>query len=280
MSLDRRDESDVSLSLAKRARRRLIGAVALVLLAAIVLPMVMDQAPNRQPESEVQIHIPGQNEAPPFNPPLTPPAEEHAAPAQNAAASPETGVSPPETVPPSSPSASSSTATPTTTTPKPARIEKPAEKTDSKAASTAAPPQAQAAQTAPAAQTAKTAQADAEAKRREAEARRAAAILSGASSDAAAPPQGGGKTATASAAPAGAGQYVIQIGAFSNQTNLKQTQDKLGAVGVKTYTEVISLPKGSVTRLRAGPFPSREAAEKALQKMKSVGVSGDISARS
>ncbi|MCL2829294.1 MAG: SPOR domain-containing protein [Betaproteobacteria bacterium] len=252
---EHRDESDTSLLFAKRARRRLIGAVALVLLAAIVLPMVMDRTP-RQNEVEVQIHIPGQNEAPPFNPPLAPPPEEKpaVAPAVPVPAAPHPEASPPA---PSTPAV----------TLKPARIEKPEEKPDNK-------PAASVPQHAQQTQGAKPQQPPTpeEAKRQEAEARRAAAILSGASPNAA-----GGSS---SVSPPSAGQYVIQIGAFSNQANLKQTQNKLGSIGIKTYTEALSLPKGSVTRLRAGPFPSHEAAEKALRKMKDIGISGEISAHS
>ena len=51
-------ENDAQLELKKRARRRLVGAAALAVLAAIVLPMVMDQAPKQQPAQDIQIRIP------------------------------------------------------------------------------------------------------------------------------------------------------------------------------------------------------------------------------
>ena len=47
--------------LKKRARRRLIGAVALALLAAIVLPMVMDHQPA-PPLKDIQVRIPSPDE--------------------------------------------------------------------------------------------------------------------------------------------------------------------------------------------------------------------------
>jgi DedD protein len=65
------DSSDASLQLKKRARRRLVGAVAFAGLAAVVLPMVMDDEPKQQLQ-DVQIHIPGQEQAPPFAPKLEP----------------------------------------------------------------------------------------------------------------------------------------------------------------------------------------------------------------
>ena len=46
-----------NLELKKRSRRRLVGAAALALLAAIILPMVMDQEPGT-PTQDIQITIP------------------------------------------------------------------------------------------------------------------------------------------------------------------------------------------------------------------------------
>ncbi len=54
-------ENDAQLELKKRARRRLVGAAALAVLAAIVLPMVMDQTPKQQPAQDIQIRIPAQD---------------------------------------------------------------------------------------------------------------------------------------------------------------------------------------------------------------------------
>lgn len=50
-------------SLKRRGRRRLVGAVALVLAAVIVLPMVFDREP-RPPAARVSVRIPGEGEAP------------------------------------------------------------------------------------------------------------------------------------------------------------------------------------------------------------------------
>ena len=55
-------------TLKRRGRRRLVGAVALVLLAVIVLPMVFDQEP-RSTLPPVNVRIPGENDKP-FNPKL------------------------------------------------------------------------------------------------------------------------------------------------------------------------------------------------------------------
>jgi DedD protein len=57
------ESPDPQLQLKKRARRRLVGAVAFAGLAAVVLPMVMDEEPKR-PIQDVQIRIPGQDQVP------------------------------------------------------------------------------------------------------------------------------------------------------------------------------------------------------------------------
>jgi DedD protein len=59
-------------TLKRRGRRRLVGAVALVLLAVIVLPMVFDPAPRQSPPP-VSVRLPGENDAP-FNPKPVPKA--------------------------------------------------------------------------------------------------------------------------------------------------------------------------------------------------------------
>jgi len=54
------EQQDVE-TLKKRGRRRLVGAVALVLLAVIVLPMVFDPEP-KSTLPPVSVRIPGENE--------------------------------------------------------------------------------------------------------------------------------------------------------------------------------------------------------------------------
>ena len=49
-------------TLKRRGRRRLVGAIALVLLAVIVLPMVFDEPPPAAPP--VSVRIPGEDDTP------------------------------------------------------------------------------------------------------------------------------------------------------------------------------------------------------------------------
>ena len=69
------EQQDVE-TLKRRGRRRLVGAVALVLLAVIGLPMVFDPEP-KSTLAPVSVRIPGENDAPPFTPkPVPKPATE------------------------------------------------------------------------------------------------------------------------------------------------------------------------------------------------------------
>ncbi|WP_301100507.1 SPOR domain-containing protein [Propionivibrio sp.] len=190
------DSPDVHLQLKKRARRRLVGAIAVAGLAAVVLPMVMDEEPKQQVQ-DVQIRIPGQNQTP-FNPKVSKPAVVSA-----------TGEKPqtPEKIEPAPPPVASVVA-----------VNKPAEK----------------------------------------------------------PPV---KPAEIPAIASDNESYLILIGAFSNPANVKQLQTKIGELGIRVFTESLDSPDGKKTRVRAGPFASREAADKALAKMKRIGVSGVVAAK-
>ena len=66
---------------------------------------------------------------------------------------------------------------------------------------------------------------------------------------------------------------------FSNEANVKNLKAKLAEQGIRTFSEPLDTPQGKKTRVRAGPFASREAAEKALEKMQRIGVSGAIAAK-
>ena len=67
--------------------------------------------------------------------------------------------------------------------------------------------------------------------------------------------------------------YFIQIGVFANTENARQQAAKASSAGVKVYTEPGKGEKGEpFTRVRAGPFTNRDAAERAREKLKEVGL--------
>jgi len=66
--------------------------------------------------------------------------------------------------------------------------------------------------------------------------------------------------------------YVVPLGAFTHADNAKQVRDKATSAGIKSYTETVKVAQGESTRVRAGPFANRDSAEKARQKLKSLGM--------
>ena len=74
-------------------------------------------------------------------------------------------------------------------------------------------------------------------------------------------------------------QYVLLIGAYAQASNVSALTARLAEIGIKTYTETLDMPQGRRTRVRAGPFASREAALQAQEKMKRIGVNGQLAAR-
>src|SRR5688572_7599897 len=78
----------------------------------------------------------------------------------------------------------------------------------------------------------------------------------------------------AAEAPKPVEEFVVQVGAF---TNPQSALARLKSAKIPHYTEI----QGGLTRVRAGPFASREAAEKALEQLKGLGFQpGAVSSKS
>jgi DedD protein len=70
-------------------------------------------------------------------------------------------------------------------------------------------------------------------------------------------------------------EFVVQVGVFSKP---QAAIAKLKAAKVPHYTEPM---QGNLTRVRAGPFPTRQAADKALEQLKGLGFQpGAVSTKS
>lgn len=78
------------------------------------------------------------------------------------------------------------------------------------------------------------------------------------------------------AAEADAGRYIVQVGAFADANAAQGTRTKIERLGLRTYTQVASTPAGNRVRVRVGPFPTREEADKALAKARSAGYSAVV----
>ena len=70
--------------------------------------------------------------------------------------------------------------------------------------------------------------------------------------------------------------FAVQVGAFKDEDKLKQARDKLAAARITHYIERIDTQSGALTRLRAGPYATREAADKALAAVKAAALEGQV----
>ena len=230
--------SEEELQLRKRARRRLIGAIALVTIVAVFLPMVLDHEP-KPVNQDISIQIPSPN-AGTFTSKIVP-------------------------VVPGSPDAKSAVKPGTEA---PAKLQSPASGGPPKVAA-AAPAAKPVAETPPAYDTEAAPPKPVAPRQPKSQARPAPKPPA----KSAPPPKAADK---AKADAKGAGGYVVQVAALHDADKAKQMQEQIAAAGVKSYTEVVPTAKGSVTRVRAGPFGSRDEAETMREKLKGMGLNGNI----
>lgn len=76
--------------------------------------------------------------------------------------------------------------------------------------------------------------------------------------------------------PIAKGAFVVQVGAFSDAEKIKESVARIKDAGLPHYTETVAVSGGKVTRVRAGPFETKHAAEAALAKIKLAGGDGKI----
>ncbi|AOK25931.1 sporulation protein [Burkholderia ubonensis] len=229
---------DPTLPEKQRARRRLVGAIALVVAAVIVLPMVLDSHPKPVTD-DIAIDIPNR------------PAH-HAAPSRDEDASDvQAGVAHDE------PPASETAATAIAGAPSPAATDaardaaRPAAKPDTATTTASVAPKPAPAPAAPAQPA------------RPAAPKPAPAAVANADD--------GGDAATPSS-PAGA-RFAVQLGAFKDDATARSWATKLKSAGVPAYVEHRKQADGSTaTLLRAGPFADRAAASAAIAKVREAGL--------
>ena len=79
----------------------------------------------------------------------------------------------------------------------------------------------------------------------------------------------------AEAARVGAGNIVVNVGTFTNQTSASALAAKLRAAGLPVIADNVQIASGPATRLRVGPYTSRAGAEDA--RLKADAISGNAS---
>jgi DedD protein len=67
-------------------------------------------------------------------------------------------------------------------------------------------------------------------------------------------------------------RFVVQVGAFTDAAALKETRAKVEKLGMKTYTQVAETPAGPRTRVRVGPFATRDEADRAASRIKAAAL--------
>ena len=68
----------------------------------------------------------------------------------------------------------------------------------------------------------------------------------------------------------GAARFVVQVGAYADAEKAREVRRKLEKAGLKTYTHVAETKEGKRTRVRLGPFATRDEADKAADKAKQL----------
>jgi DedD protein len=80
-----------------------------------------------------------------------------------------------------------------------------------------------------------------------------------------------------SAADAASGKkFSIQLAALSDPQKVDALRSRLAAAGVSARFSKVQTSKGEVTRVRVGPFKSREEADAAMRRLSKAGVTGIV----
>ena len=293
-------------TLRRRARHRLIGAAVLVGLAIIGFPLLFDTQP-RPVAVNAPITIPDKDKVAPLRTPdpvpaaaslgereemvsgaLAPRGGERTASASAAAVAPARRASAEKPAAPTRDARPDAAAADARAKAEEAARLKAEEAARAKAAQAKREEEAKAAQ-ARRDDDRSQAQTDAQAKREEAarakreqearakreaelrakreEAARARALLEGRGTPSADKP---------AAADAKGGRFIVQVGAFADDSAVREARQTAERAGVKTYTQTVETSAGKRTRVRAGPFSSREDADKAAGALKKAGLGGSV----
>ena len=71
-------------------------------------------------------------------------------------------------------------------------------------------------------------------------------------------------------------RFLVQVGAYSNVKSARAAVDRVAKAGLNAYQETVKTSNGDWIRVRVGPFASREDAEQAQQALKRAGVTAAL----
>jgi DedD protein len=291
------EPADINVDeLRRRARRRLVGAVVLALAVAVIVPMLLESQPKPLGD-DVSVKIPPVDngkfvnqlsgstaDATTASGAIRNPASggEDAKAAATDAAGARTAPAPAASTASTAPAASAPAAAPA-----PAPAAAPADTGKPRKYDTRIPegsggkPAAVAAEKAPASAGEPAATAAAKAHEKPSRVASAEPSTSTAKHATTAAPAAHAAAAVEAEKPAhGAGSvhegYAVQLAAFSDDKGANALAHRLKAAGFSAYTEPLKTSKGTLWRVRVGPYPSREAAIVARDRLKQEGHSGIV----
>lgn len=71
--------------------------------------------------------------------------------------------------------------------------------------------------------------------------------------------------------------FAVQVGAFGNAAEAQKLRDRLRGLGITAFTDTVTTDKGRLTRVKAGPVPTRQDAERLKAQVKSkAGIDGMV----
>ena len=263
---------DPALPQKKRARRRLVGAIALGLAAAVSLPLLLDSEPKRE-ATDLKVQIPSRD-APVSG--AIPGAVSGAASVRPTAPIGAAGVAQ-QTVP------AAKSDTKSDTKPDGKLASKPDTTVDGSTDSQG-DARAKAKERADKATVDKADKAAAEKLAKEqklaadkvAKEAKAAKLEAAAKETKSAKGSKDGKYADKSlpkpSASANGKKYLLQVGAFSSDKGATDQADRVKAAGLRAFTEKVKTVDGERIRVRVGPFASRDEAEQARGQLKLSGI--------
>ncbi|HVL74663.1 MAG TPA: SPOR domain-containing protein, partial [Noviherbaspirillum sp.] len=71
-------------------------------------------------------------------------------------------------------------------------------------------------------------------------------------------------------------KFVIQVAALASQEKVNELQGRLAGAGIKSFTQKVATESGERTRVRVGPFASRDEAEKMRERIVKMGLNGTL----
>jgi len=266
------DPADINVDeLRRRARRRLVGAIVLALAAAVIVPMLLESDPKPLGES-VAVKIPPVDEGKFVNrlsdgttarPAEGVPPKTDAKEARKSVSDAEKAVIAPAVKPPRYDTQIAADKASGTPPAPPAAAAPPA---------ALVPPETKDA-------TPKT-EARSETKMEASPEPKAEAPKAETKSEVRAEPKAESKApadaASHAALAASKDGYSVQLAAFSDDKGANALANRLKHTGYPAYTEPLKTSRGTLWRVRVGPYPTRDAANGVRDKLKAEGQSGIV----